>query len=73
MNTKPTNNFSHPLRKYNRTAPKLRLRTASQRLKLKNNKGAKSEKNITEAFINLPITSKGKAGREKKVSISKKP
>lgn len=35
--------------------------------------GAKSEKNITEVFINLFITSKGKAGREKKVSISKKP
>jgi hypothetical protein len=35
--------------------------------------GAKFEKNITEAFINLPITSKGKAGREKKVSIFKKP
>jgi hypothetical protein len=35
--------------------------------------GAKFEKNITEVFINLPITSKGKAGREKKVSISKKP
>jgi hypothetical protein len=61
------------LRKYNKTAPKLRLRTASQRLKLKNSVGAKSEKNITEVFINLPITSKGKAGREKKVSISKKP
>jgi hypothetical protein len=61
------------LRKYKKTAPKLRLRTASQRLKLKNSMGANSEKNITEAFINLPIISKGKAGREKKVSISKKP
>jgi len=61
------------LRKYNKTAPKLRLRTASQRLKLKNSVGANSEKNITEASINLPITSKGKAGREKKVSISRKP
>jgi hypothetical protein len=61
------------LRKYNKTAPKLRLKIVSQRLKLKNSVGAKSEKNITDAFINLPITSKGKAGREKKVSISRKP
>jgi hypothetical protein len=61
------------LRKYNKTAPKLRLKTASQRLKLKNSVGANSEKNITEVFINPPITSRGKAGREKKVSISRKP
>jgi hypothetical protein len=61
------------LRKYNKTAPRLRLKNVSQRLKLKNSVGAKSEKNITEVFINFPITSRGKAGREKKVSISKKP
>jgi hypothetical protein len=59
------------LRKYSKTAPKLRLKIVSKRLKLKNSMGAKSEKNTTEAFINLPITSKERLAEKRRLAYPK--